>query len=152
MLIHSTRLGELDVPEERIIDFLHGLPGFPDEKAFAFLPYKEESPFAFLQSVTEPNLTFIVVNPFAFFKDYEFAITDDIVQDLGLDAANLPQIVNIVRVPDKTEEMTTNLLAPLVINVRDRKALQIVLEKASYSTRHRLFPEGLHKQSDEGGK
>jgi flagellar assembly factor FliW len=152
MLIHSTRLGELEVSDDMMIDFSYGVPGFPDEKTFVFLPYKEESPFAFLQSTAEPNLTFLVVDSFTFFRDYEFTLPDEIVAELGLSTDNVPQIYNIVRVPEKSEEMTANLLAPIVINMKDRKAMQIVLEMTPYSTRHRLFPDGLPKQSDKEDK
>lgn len=37
--------------------------------------------------------------------------------------------------------MTTNLLAPVVINRHSREARQVVLEKTQYTTKHRLFPE-----------
>lgn len=143
MIIQSTRFGQLDVAEEMIIEFSQGLLGFQEENSFAFLPYQPDSPFAFLQSVREPNLSFMVVEPFAFFQDYTFEIEDEIVENLGLNDSNGPQIFNIVSVPDKIEEMTANLLAPLIINWRDRKGMQLVLEKTSCNVRHRLFLEGL---------
>jgi len=142
MIIHSTQLGEIEVDDDKIISFPHGLPGFPEEKSFAFLPYQVDSPFAYLQSMEKPQLTFLVVDPFAFFKDYEFQLQDEIAQELGLSHPNLPQIINIVSVPQKTEEMTANLLAPIVMNVQSSTAIQVVLEKTTYTTRHRLFPGG----------
>lgn len=151
MLIYSTQLGDIDVPEDKIISFPQGLPGFPDEKTFAFLPYQVDSPFAYLQSVVEPKLTFLVVDPFAFFKDYEFELNDQIAQEFELVESNLPHIINIVSVPAKTEEMTTNLLAPIVINTQNNKAMQVILEKTTYTTRHRLFPAGLLQQSCKEG-
>lgn len=147
MMIRSARLGELDIPADDIIQFSHPIPGFPEESSFALLPYGQESPFGFLQSTSEPNLTFVVVEPFSFFKDYEFEIADDIARELGLDPANLPKIVNIVRIPENADEMTANLLAPIIINMRDRKARQFVLETTAYTTRHRLFPQGFPKNA-----
>lgn len=151
MIIYSTRLGEVDVPDDEIIHFECGLPGFPDEKKFALLPYLKESPFAFLQSVTEPNLTFLVVDPFAYFHDYKFELDEQIAQEMGLSAENYPQIVSIVSVPTVWREMTANLLAPIVINVQSRKGTQIVLEKSNYTTRHRLFSNEAATQADTGG-
>lgn len=142
LLIHSTQLGDLEVSEDEIIDFPHGLPGFPEQQAFAFLPYQVDSPFGYLQSVVEPRLTFLVVNPFAFFKDYEFQLNDEITQEFALTLPNTPQIMNIVSVPGKTEDMTANLLAPIVINTQTSKAVQVILEKTTYTTRHRLFSGG----------
>lgn len=143
MLVHSNQLGDLDVNEEEFIKFPYGLPGFPDEKTFAFVPYQVDSPFAYLQSVSEPKLTFLVVDPFSFFKDYEFQLRDEIVEELEIVDSNPPQIINIVSVPGKIEDMTANLLAPVVINIQNRKAIQVILEKTTYTTRHSLFSKGL---------
>lgn len=151
MLIHSTRFGDIEVAADMIIRFPHGLPGFLEEREFAYLPTAADNPFAFLQSVTEPHLTFIVVDPFAFFTDYEFAIDDQIAYELGLSTDNRPQIMSIVSVPDNAEQMTANLLAPVIINTQTKTAIQMVLEKSPYTTRHRLFPEGFAKP-DKGGK
>lgn len=152
MLINSTRFGDVEVSESDIVRFPQGLPGFPEEKAFAFIPYSDGSPFAFLQSVTERNLTFLVVEPFAFIADYTFEIDDETVQQLNLNCDNPPQIVNIVTVPEKAEDMTTNLLAPVIINRQTRTATQLVLEKTPYTTKHRLFPQGVPQHSAKGGR
>ncbi|QDR81965.1 flagellar assembly protein FliW [Sporomusa termitida] len=152
MLIQSTRFGEIEIADSALIRFPAGLPGFPAEHAFAFLPYQPDSPFAFLQSATDPDLSFVITDPFPFFKEYCFKLEDTIIAELGLADDNPPKIVNIVRIPEKTEEMTANLLAPIVINWVSRTAMQIVLEKSPYTVRHRLFPQGLPNQAAKGGK
>jgi flagellar assembly factor FliW len=152
MLIHSTRLGDVEVKEDNIIRFPYGLPGFLEEKEFAYLPVEEGNPFAFLQSSAEPNLTFVVVDPFSFFPDYEFAIQDELALEIGVKNENPPLVLNIVNIPDNKEEMTANLLAPVIINLEQRIAVQHVLEKTDYKTRHRLFPQGFLKQPGKGGK
>lgn len=152
MIIESTRLGQLEVANEDLIDFPKGLPGFENEKRFTLLPCEVNSPFAYLQSVEDPNLTFLVVEPFSFFLDYEFSLDDDVISSLNLSSENLPRIFNIVTVPERAEEMTANLLAPVIMNPVQRIAKQIVLEKANYTTRHRLFPNGFPKVESKGGK
>lgn len=152
MVIESTRFGSLEVEEKDIVQISHGLPGFPEEKAFAFLPYGPDSPFAFLQSVTDPNLTFMLVEPFLFFVDYQFELDDEFAKGLGITEDTPPQIYTIVTVPEKLEEMTANLLAPIVVNWKSRQAAQIILEKTAYTTRHLLFPQGFPKQADKGAK
>ena len=151
MNIRSTRFGELEISEKDCLHFPYGLPGFPGERDFVYLPVEEGNPFAFLQSMTEPDLTFIVVDPFVFFQDYQFTLDDQIVAELECNEDNPPQIVNIVSVPGNPEEMTANLLAPVIINVQKRRAVQMVLEKTAYTTRHRLFPKGFAKQPGKGG-
>jgi flagellar assembly factor FliW len=152
MLIESTSFGELHISDQEILHFPHGLPGFPREKEFAFLPHDTDSPFAFLQSVADPDLTFTIVAPFDFFQDYSFDLDDQIAEELDITGDNPPEIWNIVTVPQNIAEMTTNLLAPVIVNRLTRQARQIVLEKTAYTTRHRLFPQGLPNQSEKGGK
>lgn len=152
MRIKSTRFGELEITDSQLIQFPHALPGFPEEKEFAILPYQPDSPFAFLQSLNEPDLTFVITEPFVFFPDYSFELDDTIAAELGIDGDNKPKIFNIVRIPDKAEEMTANLLAPILVNSQTHQAIQIVLEKSPYTVRHRLFPQGLPGQTEKGGE
>jgi flagellar assembly factor FliW len=152
MIVRSTRFGEIEVSDQSILEFPHGIPGFVDEKVFAFLPYQLENPFAFLQSVNEPDLTFMIVEPFSFFPDYDFELEDGIVKELGISDENPPEVFNIVKVVEKLENMTANLLAPILVNWQDRKAMQYVLEKTSYQVRHRVFPNGLPPQTSKGGE
>jgi len=151
--VKSTRFGELDVAEKNILAFPHGMPGFPEENKFAFLEYQQDSPFYFLQSMTDADLAFLLIDPFAFFTDYEFSLDDQLAEEIGLTADNPPSVFNIATVKDKAENMTVNLVAPLLINARDRKAVQIVLEKSDYPTRYRLFaPDSGNKTLAEGSK
>ena len=146
MLVQSTRFGELDVAEEQILAFPQGMLGFPDEKKFAIMEYKPESPFYFLQSVVDADLAFLLINPFAFFNDYEFSMDDALIAEIGLTAQNPPAVFNIATVKDKLENMTVNLAGPVLVNYRDRKAMQLVIEKTNFPTRYPLFP------ADAGGK
>ncbi|WP_042340025.1 flagellar assembly protein FliW [Desulfosporosinus youngiae] len=151
MNIKSTRFGELEVTEELLFKFPHGIPGFPEEKTFIFIPLDEKSPFAYLQSATEANLTFLLVDPFAFFRGYEFNLDDEIAKELGLSEQNLPQVFLIANSKDNLADMTVNLLAPLVINGLNRTGRQVILDNPDYSICHKLFPDGLPKEAVKGG-
>ena len=140
MLVQSTRFGELEVAEEQIMDFPEGLLGFPDEKKFALMEYKPESPFYILQSMADPDLTFLMINPFAFFNDYDFHMDDALMAEIGVTADNPPTVFNIATVRDKIQNMTVNLAGPVLVNIRDRKAAQWVIEKTQFPTRYPLFP------------
>lgn len=152
MKLESTRFDQLEVAEEQLINFPHGIPGFPDEKSFAHILQDADSPFSFLQSTTEANLTFLLVEPFAFFQDYEFVLEDEIAQELDLSPENPPQVFLIATVKGKLADMTVNLLAPLVINTVNRQGQQVILNKPEYSISHKLFPNGLPEAAGKGGK
>jgi flagellar assembly factor FliW len=146
MLIQSTRFGELDIAEDQLLEFPHGMPGFSEEKKFAFMEYQPDSPFYFLQSVADADLTFLMIDPFRFFNDYEFAMDDELLAEIGLSDENPPLVFNIASVKDTLENMTVNLAAPVLVNFRDRKAVQLVIEKTEFPMRYPLFP------AVEGGK
>lgn len=152
MKIQSTRFGELNISEEYILQFRQGLPGFPEETEFAFFPYELNSPFAFLQSTKDANLTFLIVEPFSFFPEYTFELAEEWSKEIGVSTDNPPQILNIVSIKDPLQQSTVNLLAPVVVNWRERKAKQIILERVEYTTKHFLFPNGLPGKHAQGGE
>lgn len=151
MKIHSAKLGDIEYSEQDIINFEHGLPGFPDEKQFVLIPYHTDSPFAFLQSVGDTDVSFLITDPFTFFSDYEFELPDETTAELGFDANNLPRVLNILTIPENLEDMTANLMAPVIVNERDRRAAQIILEKTTYTTKHKLFPQGIKQRIERRG-
>ena len=150
MQIKSTRFGEFEVSEELIVQFPEGLPGFEDQKQFAFLPYtvdEDNSPFAYMQSVQDPDLTLLLADPFLFFKHYSLDLNDEDAAQLGLsDSEETAGVYGVVAVPEKIEQMTVNLVAPIVVNWKEQKGMQIILDRSPYSTKHRLFPLGLPQQ------
>lgn len=139
MIVQSTRLGELEVPEEQIIDFPAGLPGFPDENKFAVFIYQPDSSFFILQSLANADLSFLMVNPFDFFNDYEFDLEDEQLSSLGMTKDNPPVVFNIATMKENLESMTVNLMAPVLVNHRDRKGLQMVIDKPKFPIRYPLF-------------
>jgi len=151
MLVQSTRFGAVEVSEEGILEFPYGIPGFLEEKTFALLPYQSDSPFSLLQSVNDPNLTFILIEPFSFFPDYQFEIDDEVAKELGVSEEQPPQIFNIVKKLGKIENMTVNLGAPIVVSWHKKMAIQYLIENTTYSIRHPLFPQEVGAQL-KGGK
>ena len=139
--IKTARFGELDIEEDKIFHFADGLPAFEDEREFVILPFDDDSPYSFLQSVATPELAFLMTVPFVFFPDYEFVLEDDVMAALAIKGSEDMQIYTLVTIPGgNIKEMTANLMAPVVINKKTREAKQVVLDKSQYTTKHRLFP------------
>ena len=82
--INTVRFGELEIEEDKIVQFDEGIPAFEDEHEFVLLPYESDSPYTFLQSVNTPELAFMMGVPFVFFPDYEFQLEDEIAKKLGI--------------------------------------------------------------------
>ena len=140
--INTLRFGELEIEEQDVVRFADGIPAFEDEHEFVVLPYEEGTPYMFLQSMMTPELSFLMTDPFVFFPDYSFELDDENMEKLAINSMDDVLVCTLISVPRSgVADMTTNLLAPVVINRHTMQARQIVLEKTQYTTKHRLFPE-----------
>ena len=140
--INTLRFGELEIEEQDVVRFAAGIPAFEDEHEFVVLPYEEGTPYMFLQSMATPELAFLMTDPFVFFPDYSFELDDENMDKLEIKTMDDVLVCTLISIPRSgVADMTTNLLAPVVINRHTMQAKQIVLEKTQYTTKHRLFPE-----------
>ena len=140
--INTLRFGELEIEEQYVVRFADGIPVFEDEHEFVVLPYEEGTPYMFLQSMATPELAFLMTDPFVFFPDYSFELDDENMDKLEIKTMDDVLVCTLISIPRSgVADMTTNLLAPVVINRHTMQARQIVLEKTQYTTKHRLFPE-----------
>ena len=140
--INTLRFGELEIEEQDVVRFAEGIPAFKDEHEFVVLPYEKGTPYMFLQSLITPELAFLMTDPFVFFPEYSFELDDENMDRLDIKSMDDVLVCTLISVPRSgVADMTTNLLAPVVINRHTMQARQIVLEKTQYTTKHRLFPE-----------
>jgi Uncharacterized protein conserved in bacteria len=139
MKMETARFGEIEIREQDIYTFPDGIPGFEQDKRFALMGLEGLDGFACLQCVDRGDLSFIIVNPFVFFPDYEFNLPD--ADARRLEAANPGDLSvwTIVTIKDRLESATVNLVAPVVLNVRNRIGKQVILVDANLNTRHALF-------------
>lgn len=143
MKIKTTRFGELDIPKECIVKFEQGMLGFTQQKKFALFPYDTDGPFFLLQAVNDPDLTFLLTDPYRFFTEYEFELEDKLAANMEFAADNPPGVYVVATLKDKLEDMTVNLVAPIVVSWKKQLAVQIIVDNKAYSIKHPLFPDGL---------
>ncbi len=143
MKIETSRFGTLEVDENSILSFTRGMPGFPDEKRYVLLPHRENSQFYWLQSIDNPVLAFIVTNPFLIDPEYSFEIPDDIQKDMEITDSADVQIMVLVTVRNSedgssTPSVTANMLGPVVVNMENMEARQLVLDPSRYDVRFNI--------------
>ena len=140
--INTMRFGEVEVADDKVVHFKRGIPAFEDEREFVIIPYDEESPYYFMQSLKSPELAFLITTPFIFFPDYSIEIDDESIHELSIQDSEHVLLYSIITIPNGSiRYMTANLLAPIVINTENMQAKQLVMEKTRYNTKHRLFPD-----------
>lgn len=138
MIITSTRFGELDISQQQVYRFIEPLFGFPELREYIVLHQESEDIFEYLQAVGEPDLTFIVVDPFTLFPEYEFDLSDVWKERLSIDSAEDIEVKVILTVRSQSD-ITANLKAPIIFNTRNKNAVQIVLDNSPYSIQHSLL-------------
>ncbi len=75
MKVQTTRFGEIDIADEKVIYFPDGLIGFEDCKQYFVLHKDGKSSVWWLQSCERPEVAFILTDPLNFMPDYEPTIT-----------------------------------------------------------------------------
>lgn len=145
MNVETTRFGTVEVDESRIINFPNGLLGFANFKRFALLQPDEDAVFFWLQSVETAELAFVVTDPSLWIQDYEATIRREQMEELGLERLDDAQVFAIVNRYDRA--ITANLQGPIVVNVSNQHAMQLVLADKRWTTRHEIVQLGSQVQA-----
>ncbi|MEK4384841.1 flagellar assembly protein FliW [Solibacillus sp. FSL W7-1464] len=140
MKITTAYIGEVEINPSQIIKFEHGLPGFEEEKEFIQLPLSEGNVFQALQSLKTQELAFIITTPYATVADYSFELDEAVIKALDIKSSEKVAVFVLVSLKDSLNTSTVNLKAPIILNIENRKAKQIILEE-DYAIRHRLVAE-----------
>jgi flagellar assembly factor FliW len=124
--VASHVLGDLEVTSDQLLTVPEGLHGFPEHKEFALLPAAREG-FWWLQATDEPGLAFLLTDPFRCAPGYELDLSEGDEQFLGLTSPDDALVLTIVTLPASDGgAITTNLRGPIVCNVVNRSARQLV--------------------------
>jgi flagellar assembly factor FliW len=140
--IETLRFGKIAIQEDKVITFPRGILGFAKNKQYLLFPHSEDSPFFWLQSVEDGELAFVVMNPRLVKADYSLDVDENVMNELDAKQEADLDVVCIVTIPrNDPKRMTINLLGPIIINAKNRNAMQIVCDKQSYSHRHPIVSE-----------
>lgn len=139
MKINTLFFGELQVEAEDIITFPSGIPGFEEYTQFALVQPEDSAPFSYLQSIQQGELSFLIVDPFLFFKDYEISLPDSTQEELQILHAADVQLWSVVTVSGDNSKLTANLLAPIVWNTGKQLAKQVILHDSDYQVKHEII-------------
>ncbi len=142
MIIKTKAFGEVEITEDKIITFPGGIIGFPDLKRFTLLHDEEKGVSAgirWLQSLEEPGFAMTVMDPLVVKEDYNPEIDDELLSGIGEVSPDNLLVLVTVRVPSDLKQMSVNLQGPIVINVDERKACQIIVDTDVYPVRFPIY-------------
>lgn len=131
--IKTSRFGDLDINEDKIITMTTPFLGFAEERRFILLPHAPDSAFWWLQAVDNPELAFVVIQPAVINQHYQPALPLHCQQELQAEDQRDLEILLILTIPKgHPEAMTANLLGPVALNPAKKLAKQILLDPVQY--------------------
>lgn len=141
----SSRFGEISYTEEDVLFFPRGIPAFEKNNNW-LLAGDEDNAIKWLQNIEDGDLALPVTTPDAVMPDYNAKIPEDELDMVGSkDPADLALLI-VVSIPEAAPwNMTANLRAPILVNLKSRKAVQVIVLNEEYPIRHTVFPENIRE-------
>lgn len=139
-MITTTKKIENECVQMEVI-FNKGLVGFEHITKYILCVDKENEVFFWMEATDKSNLSFLLINPFVFFPNYDFKLNDMDIKELDVKGIEDVLVFNTVTISEKVADTTTNLMAPIVINKSTFKGKQIILNDKRYTTKHKIFQQ-----------
>lgn len=136
--IKTRDFGEITVNAEDMINFTCGMYGFEDYKSYVILKDSPEDDIMFLQSLDNVDLSFVLIDPYTIFRNYEPILAEDDLNEFGVEnEAELKYLV-IAIIKENIKESVVNLKSPIVINPKTKTAKQVILQN-TYPLRYNIL-------------
>lgn len=142
MTINTRVFGEVTIDDNKIIHFESGIIGFPELTDFALvydLEKGNDAGIRWMQSIQEPNFAMPVMDPLLVKEDYNPVVDDEVLRPIGEFEIEDILVLVTVTVPKDLTKMSVNIKAPLIINVNERKAVQLILDNDEYAVKYPIY-------------
>ena len=150
MQVEISGLGNVTYDESELLYFKEGLYGFDDLHKYLPVPFEESDRIFILQSIEEPMISFVLMNPFMILDDYDPVLLDKDIEDLGNPSMDDISFYIICSLKSDIGESTLNLKCPIAVNATNKQAKQIILEDSKYQLRHRFKDYEIKNLLQEG--
>ena len=143
----TPQLGVIQYQKQEVIHFSEGLYGFDDLREFLLVRKDPNSLFSYLQPITDVNTTFIVAASKDIIKNYSPKINKADMEKIEAKNDNDIQYYVIITIPKNIEEISANLLGPVIINKHRGIGAQFISQNTEYSTKHKILNQVQSKVS-----
>jgi flagellar assembly factor FliW len=150
MQLKTIRFGVVEIDEEKILSFPAGLPGLEESRRFALLKFEDSYPLLWLHDLDNEGICLPVIDSFLTFQTYTFDIDDADCAELKLEKPEDAHVLSVVVIPEKIENMTANLVAPIIVNTKNAIAKQIIVAGADLGIREPVFVQLCRRIREEG--
>jgi flagellar assembly factor FliW len=136
--VQLPRFGEITYAQADVIAFPWGLPGFPEMHRWLILSLDSQPAYLWLQSLDDPKLALPAADPWMVFEKYDPKLPSYAFAALEIADPEDFTLLCVVVVSPGAEEMTMNLMAPIMVNLKSRRARQVVLDGSRYSVKESI--------------
>jgi flagellar assembly factor FliW len=144
-VMQTKNFGTITYEPDSELEFPSGLPGFESRRRFVALRFAGSDPLVYLQSLEDSGLCFVAMPILSVDPRYRLKVSSEDLALLGLPLARQPRIGEdvfcLAVISLRETGPTANLLAPIVINLKTRKAVQAIAPESGYSHQFELMPE-----------
>lgn len=141
MIVQSLKLGQLEMPEDKIIKMVKPILGFEHLSNFCLVEVEELKPFLWFQSIDDSAVSFLVANPILFKSDYIIEINSKEVAELMIKKSEAVETYVILSFHENSEQMSANLQGPILINTENNLAKQMILVNSGYEVKYLLYDQ-----------
>jgi flagellar assembly factor FliW len=143
--LKTTNFGTISYSPDSVFEFPTGLPGFEERRQFVPVQNQRSAPILFLQSLEVPSLCFITMPVWVVDPQYHLQMSEQDLEALGFPVEHDPvvgeDVLCLAVLSIRESGPTANLLAPVVVNLKNHRAVQAVSPQLHYSLQHVLFPQ-----------
>ncbi|GAB4172463.1 MAG: flagellar assembly protein FliW [Calditrichia bacterium] len=142
MKVNTLQFGEIEVDEDKILNFPNGIIGFEDCRKFVLITNDDLEPFQWLSCIDKgkEDIGFPLLMPFILLPDYFDELPKVVKEDIQKDQNSDLNILNVVTIKPDDGKMTINLRAPIIIDAGKKEGKQLILPKESIPVDFALEP------------
>ncbi len=125
------------ISAEQPVRFVTGMPGLEQYTGFTLVPI-DDSPVYWLRCNDEPAIMLPVAEAFAVSQHYTVDLADPDRHDLNLTSPEDALVLAVLTLAGDCDQITANLVAPVIVNRQTWAAKQVILDTSDYSIRQPL--------------
>lgn len=118
--------------------FEKGIPGFESYKHFTINKVEENEKFSMIISKEDSNIGFVSISPFEIKNNYEIDLNDEFTKELNIESPKDVLVLCLITLGKTLKESTVNLKAPIIINIKNNKGKQLILQDDKYKIKEPL--------------
>ncbi len=140
MQVNTKPYGTIEVDERQKIHFPFGILGFEHLKWYVLLD-ASQAPFYWLQSLDDPDVAFVLIDPLVFRRDFILEVSEEELQEIEIEDKEDMLVFAIVTIPENQELMSANLQGPVVINRKAKTGRQAITLNPNWKVKHFILEE-----------